>query len=149
LLFAYAVPLAVQSELDATAAGSWSDRVGRPGALRTTLGTATLSVAAAAAPVPALVLAGFLGMGLAYGAISSLVPAVTADRVGAEAFSRACGRIFTAWGCAGLLAPLAGEFVVGLHEQYPVLLVVAAAPLAPAGLAVSLLSRRGPTGART
>jgi OFA family oxalate/formate antiporter-like MFS transporter len=167
LLFAYAVPLAVQSELDATAAGLavsalaagnltgrlaagwWSDRVGRPRALRTTLGTAALSIAAAAAPVPALVLAGFLGTGLAYGAISSLVPAATADRVGAEAFSRAYGRIFTAWGCAGLLAPLAGEFVVGLHEQHPVLLVVAAAPLAPAGLAVSLLFRRGTTGART
>jgi MFS family permease len=161
LLFAYAVPVAEQSRLDAGAAGLavsalaagnlagrlgagwWSDRIGRSRALAVALVAAALSIGALAVPAHVvLVAAGFLGTGLAYGAVSSLVPAATADRVPADAFSRAYGRVFTAWGCAGLLAPLAGDAVVGLQEDHPALLGLAALPLVPAVVALVLLTRQ-------
>ncbi len=145
------------------AAGWWSDRIGRPRALAVALGAAAVSLGAvslgavslgavslgavsiggSAVPVHVVVVAaGFLGTGLAYGAVSSLVSAATADRVPADAFSRAYGRVFTAWGCAGLLAPLAGDAVVALHEDHPALLMLAALPLVPAAVALVLFTRQ-------
>jgi MFS family permease len=161
-LFALAVPLAAGRHLgpqtaalavSALAAGNltgrlaagWaSDRIGRLPALAVALATAAVAVAGLAGPTaPPVVLAGFLGTGLGYGAVSSLVPAATADRVGTEAFSAAYGRVFTGWGCAGLLAPLAGEYVLRLAAHEPPLLWLVAAPLVPAVLAVLLLARLG------
>ena len=82
------------------------------------LSAGAVAIVALALPTPDLVvLAGYSGTGLAYGAVSALVPAATADRVGAAAFSTAYGVVFTGWGCAGLLAPLAGEQLLGLTER--------------------------------
>lgn len=125
-------------------AGVWSDRIGRLPALGVALTTGAASVAAvsAASSSPSLVLAGFLGTGLAYGAVSALVPAATADLVGAAAFSRAYSVVFTGWGCAGLLAPVAGGRLIGLADRTPALLGLVAAPLLAAAVAVALLTRR-------
>jgi hypothetical protein len=80
--------------------------------------------------------------------VSALVPAATADRVGSGAFAIAYGRIFTGWGVAGLLAPIAGGHFLRLAADRPGLLGLAATPLVPAALALVLLARRGPrTGA--
>ncbi len=68
------------------------------------------------------------------------MPAATADRVGARAFPRAYGRIFTAWGCAGLMAPVAGGALTGGGQSAQAVLVVAL-PLIPAVLALLLLAR--------
>jgi MFS family permease len=88
-------------------AGWWSDRAGRLPALATALAATAVALAGLAVrAAPAVVLTGFLVVGLAYGGVSALVPAVTADRVGVRAFPAVYGRVFTAWGCAGLLAPL-------------------------------------------
>jgi hypothetical protein len=81
---------------------------------------------------------------VAYGAVSALVPAATADQVGAAAFSTAYGVVFTGWGCAGLLAPLAGGQLLGLTERQPVLLMLAVTPLIGAAVALLLLAGRGP-----
>ncbi|WP_448625904.1 MFS transporter [Geodermatophilus sp. URMC 64] len=162
-LFALAVPLAGERHLgpqtaalavSALAAGNllgrlaagWaSDRIGRLPALTVALATAAVGLGGLTGPTsPPVVLAGFLGTGLAYGAVSSLVPAATADRVGPDAFSAAYGRVFTGWGCAGLLAPLAGATVLRLAGQHPWLLWLIAAPLIPAALAVLVLARPGP-----
>jgi hypothetical protein len=89
------------------------------------------------------VLAGFLGTGLAYGAVSALVPAATLDRVGTRAFPSAYGRVFTGWGLAGLLAPAAAERVLHLAGTRPELVWLVAAPLVPAGVAWLLLATRG------
>ena len=89
-------------------------------------------------------LAGFLGTGLAYGAVSALVPAATADGVGPAAFPTAYGIVFTGWGSAGLLAPLAGGPLVRVAGQEPALLCLAATPLLAAGWALFLLTRRPP-----
>jgi len=105
-------------------------------------------IATTISSVDAVVLAGFLGTGLAYGAVSALVPAATADRVGVTAFPTAYGVVFTGWGCAGLLAPLAGGRLIALSEQIPALLSLAAAPVVAAAVAVALLGHgaRGAVG---
>nr|WP_281371764.1 MFS transporter [Petropleomorpha daqingensis] len=155
-LFAQAAPLAADRGTQAAAlavaalgagnlvgrlvAGWWSDRVGRLAALGTALAIGAVAIGCLLGPA-AVVLAGFLGSGLAYGAVSALVPALTADRVGAAAFPAAYGRVFTGWGAAGLLAPVAGAWLFGLADPA---LLLAALPLVPAGLAVLLLARREP-----
>jgi OFA family oxalate/formate antiporter-like MFS transporter len=156
-LFALAVPLAGDRGLRAAglavaalaagnligrvAAGWWSDRVGRLPALATALVLGAVAVSCLLGPV-GVVLAGFLGSGLAYGAVSALVPALTADRVGTAAFPVAYGRVFTGWGVAGLLAPLAGEPLLRLSAERPTLLLPAALPFLAAAVAVLLLARQ-------
>jgi OFA family oxalate/formate antiporter-like MFS transporter len=162
LLFAYAVPVAGDLQLSLRAAGlavsalaagnligrlvagSSSDRIGRLPAVAVALSTGAVAIVALALPtsVP-VVLAGYLGTGLAYGAVSTLVPAATADRVGAAAFPTAYGVVFTGWGCAGLLAPLAGGPLLGLTERQPALLILAGTPFIGAAVAVLLLVGRG------
>ncbi len=159
MLFAHAVTVAGDRRLSAQAAGlavsalaagnligrvtagAWSDRIGRLPALAVALTIGAVAIGAVAAPTSSpVVMAGFLGTGLAYGAVSALVPAATADRVGAARFPIAYGVVFTGWGCAGLLAPLAGGRLIGLSEQAPALLSLAAAPLVAAAVAVVLLT---------
>jgi MFS transporter, OFA family, oxalate/formate antiporter len=163
LLFAHAVPVAQDLQLSLRAAGlavsalaagnligrlvagAWSDRIGRLPAMAVALTTGAAAIVALAFPTShPVVLAGYLGTGLAYGAVSALVPATTADRVGSAAFPTAYGVVFTGWGCAGLLAPLVGGQLLGLTEQRPALLVLAVTPLIAAAAAVVLLAERGP-----
>jgi OFA family oxalate/formate antiporter-like MFS transporter len=75
--------------------------------------------------------------------VSALVTAATADRVGPGAFSSAYGRIFTGWGFAGLLAPVAGGHILRLHADRPAVLGLLAAPLVPAVGALLVLAGRG------
>jgi MFS family permease len=163
LLFAHAVPVARDLELSLRTAGlavsalaagnlvgrlvagAWSDRIGRLPAIVVALTTGASAIVALALPTShPVVLAGYLGTGLAYGAVSALVPAATADRVGSAAFPTAYGVVFTGWGCAGLLAPLVGGQILGLTEQRPALLMLAGTPLIAAAAAVFLLAERGP-----
>jgi OFA family oxalate/formate antiporter-like MFS transporter len=123
-------------------AGWWSDRAGRLPALATALAATAVALAGLAVRVaPAVVLTGFLVVGLAYGAVSALVPAATADRVGVRAFPAVYGRVFTAWGCAGLLAPLLAGGMTDADGAQPGLLLLAV-PLALAAAALSVLARR-------
>jgi len=123
-------------------AGWWSDRAGRMPALATALAATAAALAGLAVrAAPAVVLTGFLVVGLAYGAVSALVPAATADRVGVRAFPAVYGRVFTAWGCAGLLAPLLAASVTDAGGAQPGLLLLAV-PLALAAAALSVLARR-------
>jgi MFS family permease len=115
--------------------------VGRRPALTVALAVAAASVGGLAGPTaPWLVLSAFAATGLAYGALSALVPAATADRVGARAFPRAYGRVFTAWGCAGLVAPVVGGLLTGGGGQRADLVLLIAVPLIPAALALLLLA---------
>ena len=54
---------------------------------------------------PLLVLIAIAGLGGAYGALIALYPAAVAGRFGVLAAPRVYGRVFTAWGLAGLAAP--------------------------------------------
>jgi OFA family oxalate/formate antiporter-like MFS transporter len=167
VVFATAAPLASAAGLGPAAAGAavsllgagnlagrlvagwWSDRVGRLPALATALATTAVALVGLAVwTAAAVVLTGFLLVGLAYGAVSALVPAATADRVGPQAFPTVYGRVFTAWGCAGLVAPLigagGGTGADGLGPG-PLLLAV---PIALAAAALAWLARRATPPAR-
>jgi MFS family permease len=161
LVFATAAPLAVGLGLAPAAAGAavsllaagnlvgrlasgwWSDRVGRRPALATALAVAAGSVVGLTGPAAAwVVLTSFTGTGLAYGAVSALVPAATADRVGVHAFPRVYARVFTSWGCAGLVAPVAAGALSGAAGQRGASALVAAASLAVAATALAVLQPR-------
>jgi MFS family permease len=89
-------------------AGPASDRVGRPVMLHVT--AAALAVACAVLAISdrtGVRLAALLLLGAQYGALSALVPAATADAVPAQRFGAAYGVVFTGWGLAGLVAPVA------------------------------------------
>lgn len=65
-------------------------------------------------PGPLVVFAGLAVAGFAYGGTIAAYPAVIAKRVGAAASAAVYGRVFTAWGLAGLVGPwLAGLLYEG------------------------------------
>jgi MFS family permease len=159
MLFAHATALAEDRELSLRAAGlavsalaagnligrliagACSDRMGRVPTLTGWLTTGAASIGVLALPTPStVVLVGFLGTGLAYGAVSALVPAATADRVGPALFATAYGVVLTGWGCAGLLAPVAGGPLLRLAAQNPAVLGLAALPPIAAGAALLALA---------
>lgn len=135
--------LALGNLVGRLASGWWSDRVGRRPALATALAVAAVSVAGVTVPTTSgLVLVSFTGTGLAYGAVSALVPAVTADRVGVRAFPRVYARVFTSWGCAGLVAPLTAGALGAAAGQRGASALVAAGSLVVATTALVLLRSR-------
>lgn len=100
-------------------AGPIADRVGHVLTLHATalvLVLALLLVAVFAHP--AATLAGLLVLGTQYGAVSVLVPLVVADAVPSERFGTAYGLVFSGWGVAGLLGPLAAGWI-GTSVGYP------------------------------
>ena len=89
-------------------AGPLSDRIGTSPALHgnvALLALACLPVALGATGTPVLV--SLLLLGTQYGALSALVPAATASAVPAQRFGATYGLVFTGWGLAGLVAPIA------------------------------------------
>lgn len=93
-------------------AGPVADRIGHVPALR---GTAVALLLALLLMVvsahPAATLTGLLVLGAQYGAVSVLVPMVVADAVPAERFGTAYGLVFSGWGIAGLLGPVAAGWI--------------------------------------
>lgn len=80
-------------------------------------------------------------VGLGYGAVSSLVPAAAAAFFGAATIARTYGRLFTAWGIAGLATPVLAGVLFDLTGSYRAALLVAAAAAAGAALTALLLPR--------
>jgi OFA family oxalate/formate antiporter-like MFS transporter len=141
-----AVSVLAAGNLLGRVAGGWlSDSLGRvPGLALALAGTGmSMGVLATDGP-PGVVLAAFATVGVSYGAVSVLIVAVTTDQVGVRAFPRAYGWVFTAWGCAGLIAPVAGDALLGAGGQARALIAVAALPLLPAALALLALARVNP-----
>lgn len=77
---------------------------------------------------------------LGYGALSAAVPAVLMQAVPGPAFATAYARTFTAWGCAGLLAPWAFGGWFTASGRYTEALVLLAA--INAAIALGLVVRR-------
>ena len=71
---------------------------------------------------------------LSYGAVIALYPAVVHDRFGVDGYPSAYGRIFTAWGTAGLVGPMGAGLLFETNNAYHVPILLAA--LAAAGSAV-------------
>jgi len=110
-------------------AGPLSDRVGRSTALHGSSALLLLACLplAVGASGPIALVALFL-LGTQYGAISTLIPAATADVVPSEQFGSTYGLVFTGWGIAGLLAPVAAATLaaqIGYDGVYLSFLVIA------------------------
>ncbi|MBW3601660.1 MAG: MFS transporter [Actinobacteria bacterium] len=113
-------------------AGPLSDRLGTVAVMAAALGALTVAVVAlgGSASASAALLA-LPVVGLEYGAVSTLLPAATADLVGRESFGASYGRAFSAWGVAGLVGPLAGARLQAVAGDYrPVFLASVAAAVA-------------------
>lgn len=160
MLFAHAVQLGSLRGLDASTAGltvtvlaggnlsgrllaGWvSDRVGRWPSLAVAVAVPLLALPAVVWGGAAGLVGGLAVVGFCYGAVSALVPAATADLVGVAAFPRAYARVFSAWGVAGLIAPVTGAGLIARSGDTPAVLLLAGLPLVVAGVAVGRLSRR-------
>jgi MFS transporter, OFA family, oxalate/formate antiporter len=110
-------------------AGPLSDSVGRSTALHGNSALLLLACLPLAVGVsgPIALVALFL-LGTQYGALSTLIPAATADVVPSERFGSTYGVVFTGWGIAGLLAPVAAATLaarIGYDGVYLAFLVIA------------------------
>ena len=88
-----------------------------------------------------LTVAALTGCGLTYGLNAVALPVLVARLYGSERFPAMYGKVFTAWGTAGILAPWAAGRLYDLTGGYTAALVAAAvASLAAAAAAASLPS---------
>ncbi|ALE72814.1 hypothetical protein AD006_13920 [Pseudonocardia sp. EC080610-09] len=110
-------------------AGPVSDRVGRRATLHANSALlVVVCVALAAGAGGPLALTALFLLGTQYGALSTLVPAAVSDVVPGGRFGATYGRVFTGWGVAGLVAPVAasaGSLAAGYGVVYSVFVVVA------------------------
>ena len=97
---------------------------------------------------PRIVLAGLSVVGFCYGAMIAAYPAVVASYFGTLAASRIYGRIFTAWGLAGLTAPWFAGFLYDRFGDYILALIVAGITGLVSVIAVRFLPAVQPVGPR-
>jgi MFS transporter, OFA family, oxalate/formate antiporter len=127
---ALAVPLLNTGNLvGRLVAGPLSDLVERPAALHASSAVLLLAcLPLALGSTGPVALAALLLLGTQYGALSALIPLATSDAVPRERFGTTYGLVFTGWGVAGLLAPVAAASLapaVGPSGVYRLFLVVA------------------------
>lgn len=79
------------------------------------------------AALPAIAIFSLGLVGFVYGATISVYPAAIAKISGPEESARIYGRVFTAWGLAGLLAPWFAGFLFDWQGDYNIALAAAAA----------------------
>jgi len=81
----------------------------------------------AAAPGVAPTLGALAAIGYCYGAIITLYPVAVAERFGARAAARIYGRVFIAWGLAGLAGPWTAGLLYDRGGDYTGATLLAAA----------------------
>ncbi len=87
-------------------------------------------------------LIGFSVIGFAYGGTIAAYPAAIAKLFGMKESARIYGRIFTAWGCAGLLGPWFAGFLFDRNADYQLALLTASAVGLVSVLAIVVLFRK-------
>lgn len=90
-----------------------------------------------AAPGPLAVIFGLALVGVGYGSMAGAYPVITSYVFGVENASRVYGRLFTAWGAAGLLAPYLAGYLFDVLGDYRLALTAAAVAML-AAIAVHL-----------
>jgi len=95
----------------------------------------------AASPGVALALAALALIGFGYGAIITLYPLAVAERFGPAAAARIYGRVFIAWGLAGLAGPWTAGLLYDAAGDYSGATLLAAAVGLVSILCVKLLPR--------
>ena len=93
------------------------------------------AVAMLAAPTTTVALIGLAAVGIGYGCIASALPSAIANTYGVASVGRIYGRLFTAWGAAGLFGPFAAGWLFELVGDYRPALVITATAGAIAMLA--------------
>jgi MFS family permease len=145
---AAAVALVALGNAAGRLAGGWlSDRL-RP---RTLLcgAPAVNALALAAAvwfPTIDVLLVALFAVGVGYGCIAASLPAIVANAYGAARLARLYGKLFTAWGAAGLAAPYLGGVFFDRTGDYAIAIAAAAVTSLVAallGLPIGILLPRG------
>src|SRR4051794_2920096 len=131
------------------AAGNGAGRLGggrlidRAGVRAVLVGASVLAAVAllslAAGPGPLLAVAALALSGIAYGALAVAYPVVSARYYGAERTAAVFARIFTAWGVAGVTAPVAAGALYDATGAYTTMLVILGAGSVFAALASAAL----------
>ncbi len=85
----------------------------------------------------------FSAIGFAYGGTIAAYPAAVAKLFGMMESAKVYGRIFTAWGCAGLLGPWLAGFLFDRNANYQLALLTASIAGLVSVLAIVVLFRRG------
>ena len=143
-ILAGAMLIALGNAFGGFAVAAVADRV-PPGRLLWTLPLLSALALAGQAAVDGGVAAliGLTLIGVAYGAIIAVTPYAVARFYGAARYPAAYGRIFTAWGLAGLIAPVFAGLLYDLGGGYRLALIFAAlAAAAASGIAFLLVVRR-------
>ena len=91
--------------------------------------------------LPAALLFVFTVAGLCYGALIAAVPAEVRRLAGPDSFSVSYGKVFTAWGIAGILGPVTAGALYDLTLGYGTALAAAAGVSLLSGLFFSSLGR--------
>lgn len=125
---ALAVSLVALGNVAGRFAGGWlSDRLSPRSLL---CGAPALSAAALAAviamPRLEVLLASLCGVGVGYGCIAGCLPAIVSRAYGNHAMASLFGRIFTAWGVAGLAGPYLAGILFDGRGDYTTAIVAAA-----------------------
>ena len=102
-------------------------------------GAALAFVAMATLGAPTVLLFGLLLSGVGYGWMAGAFPMIVARYWGIERVGLVYGRLFTAWGCAAVLAPWMGGWLFDLSASYGPALVAAALSALAACAAMLLL----------
>lgn len=91
------------------------------------LGSATVLVVAAMASHGVVLMVAVAGIAFTYGALIAIYPLAVAQRFGQDGYSQAYGRVFTAWGTAGLVGPVGAGHLFEVTGSYRVPMFLAAA----------------------
>ena len=75
--------------------------------------------------LPVVAIGGLGLVGFAYGALITIIPVITASQFEADVSLAVFGRVFTAWGVAGLVGPWLGGLVYDLSGSYRMAFIVA------------------------
>ena len=109
------------------------------------LSSATLFVLSSTSNT-SLTLAGLGMIGLTYGALIAAYPASISKLFGVIEGTRIYGRVFTAWGTAGLLAPWFAGLLYDYNQNYTIALTIAAVLGAISAISILILYRKDPSG---
>ncbi|MBT4678029.1 MAG: hypothetical protein HOB67_09335 [Acidimicrobiaceae bacterium] len=91
------------------------------------LGSAIVLVVAAMASHGVVLMVAVAGIAFTYGALIAIYPLAVAQRFGQDGYSQAYGRVFTAWGTAGLVGPVGAGHLFEVTGSYRIPMFLAAA----------------------
>lgn len=90
------------------------------------LGSAVVLVIAAVVSHGVVLMVSVAGIAFTYGALIAIYPLAVTQRFGQDGYSRAYGRVFTAWGTAGLVGPVGAGHLFEVTGSYRIPMFMAA-----------------------